>query len=334
MSILVVGSVALDSIQTPFGRVREALGGAATYFSTVASLYDRVSLVGVVGTDFPREHVDFLAGRGVDVRGLQFAEGKTFRWSGRYDYDMNRCETLATELNVFATFSPQLPEDYVGAEYVFLANIDPELQMSVLDQVRSPRLIALDTMNYWIDYKREALTEALKRVDIVLMNEAEARQYAQTFSLIRAAHKILELGPKALIVKKGEYGAVLFVNGGDPTHTYFFAPAYPLEKIADPTGAGDTFAGGFMGYLARTHVGATRESPDSMAIRQAIVHGTIVASFTVEGFSLDRLRTLTLDDIRSRYEAFKRFTSFEEPCPWLGSCERLKEAHPNSHAAF
>jgi len=332
VSILVVGSVALDSIQTPFGRVREALGGAATYFSTVASLYDTVSLVGVVGSDFPREHIDFLVGRGVDIRGLQVAAGKTFRWSGRYDYDMNHCETLATELNVFATFRPTLPEQYRDAEYVFLANIDPELQMSVLDQVRSPRLIALDTMNYWIDYKHDALTEALKRVDIVLMNEAEARQFAKTFSLIRAAHKILELGPKALVIKKGEYGAVLFANGGDPTRTYFFAPAYPLEKIADPTGAGDTFAGGFMGYLAHAHAGAAGGALDNMAIRQAIVHGTVVASFTVEGFSLDRLRTLSLDDIRRRYEAFKRFTSFEVPCPWLGTCERLKQAQPGRDA--
>ncbi len=344
MSILVVGSVALDSIQTPFGRVRDALGGAATYFSTVASLYDRVNLVGVVGSDFPREHIDFLAGRGVDLSGLQVTDGKTFRWAGRYDYDMNKAETLATELNVFADFRPRLPEAYRDAEYVFLANIDPELQMSVLDQVRSPRLIALDTMNYWIDYKRDALTEVLKRVHVVLMNEAETRQYGQTFSLIRAAHKILELGPKALVVKKGEYGAVLFANGGDLTRTYFFAPAYPLEKIADPTGAGDTFAGGFMGYLARTMgasamVGAVPEPPpardalENMVVRQAIVHGTIVASFTVEAFSLDRLRTLTLDDIRRRYEAFKRFTAFEAPCPWLGSCERLKEVN-GGQAAF
>lgn len=329
MSILVVGSVALDSIQTPFGRVREALGGAATYFSAVASLYDRVHLVGVVGTDFPQEHIDFLVQRGVDIRGLQVVPGKTFRWSGRYDYDLNRCETLSTELNVFANFRPVLPEEYRSAEYVFLANIDPELQMSVVEQVRSPRLIALDTMNYWIDYKRDALTEVLKRVDVVLMNEAEARQYGQTFSLIRAAHKILDLGPKALIVKKGEYGAVLMANGGDLTRSFFFAPAFPLEKIADPTGAGDTFAGGFVGYLARTKQGA-----ENMAIRQAIVHGTIVASFTVEGFSLERLRSLSLEDIRGRYEAFKRFTSFELPCPWLSTCERLREAQPNGSAAF
>jgi sugar/nucleoside kinase (ribokinase family) len=321
VSILVVGSVALDCVQTPFGRVHDALGGAATYFSTVASLYDQVNLVGVVGTDFPQEHIDFLAGRGVDIRGLQIAEGRTFRWSGRYDYDMNSAETLSTELNVFADFKPHLPEGYADSEYVFLANIDPELQVGVLDQMRQPKLIALDTMNYWINYKRDALTEALKRVDIVLMNEAEVRQYANTFSLIRAAHKILALGPKALVCKKGEYGAVLFTNGGtDLTRSYFFAPAYPLEKISDPTGAGDTFAGGFMGFLARTR----QTSPQ--AIRQAIVHGSVVASFTVEDFSVGRLRDLTLDQIHERYEAFKRFTSFEPDCPFLEGCERRQTA--------
>ena len=320
MSILVVGSVALDSVGTPFGQVKDALGGAATYFSTVASLYDRVNLVGVVGTDFPGEHINFLASRGVDLRGLQVAEGRTFRWAARYDFDLNAAETLATELNVFADFRPVLPGEYADSEYIFLANIDPELQMSVLDQVRSPRLIALDTMNYWIESKRAALTEALKRVDIVLVNEAEARQYGGTYSLIEAARRILQLGPQALIVKKGEYGAVLFTDSDDLTQSYFFAPAYPLERVADPTGAGDTFAGGFVGYLARSG----QLTPQ--AIRQAIVHGSVAASFTVEGFGVDRLRTLTLDDIQQRYEAFKSFTRFEAACPWLESCERLKGA--------
>ena len=320
MSILVVGSVALDCVETPFGCVRDTLGGAATYFSAVASLYDQVNLVGVVGTDFPREHIDFLIARGVDTRGLQIVAGKTFRWAGRYEYDMNSAQTLSTELNVFADFRPTLPEAYRASEYVFLANIDPELQLGVLDQVRSPRLTVLDTMNYWISNKRDALTEALKRVDIVTLNEAETRQYAGTFSLIQAAQQILALGPKAVIVKKGEYGAVLFTNGGDLTESYFFAPAYPLEKVADPTGAGDTFAGGFVGYLARAR------SDSLETIRRAIVHGSVVASFTVEGFGLERLRTLTLDDIRERYEAFKRFTSFEAACPWLETCERLREA--------
>ncbi len=320
MSILVVGSVAFDTIQTPFGQADMALGGAATFFATVASLYEQVNLVAVVGQDFPREHIDFLAGRGVDIRGLQVAEGKTFHWSGRYNFDLNMAETLATDLNVFADFRPLLPEEYAGSEYVFLANIDPELQMSVLDQVRSPRLIALDTMNFWINSKREALTEVLKRVDIVLMNEAETRQYADTYSLIHAARRILDLGPKALVVKKGEYGAALFTGGGDVADSCFFAPAYPLEKVIDPTGAGDTFAGGFLGFLAR----AGELTPQ--AIRQAIVHGSVVASFTVEDFGVGRLRTLTLEDIARRYEAFKAFTAFEAACPFQETCVRLQEA--------
>ncbi len=325
MSILVVGSVALDTVETPFGRVDHALGGAATFFSTVASLYSQANLVGVVGKDFPRAHIDFLARRGVDIRGLQIVDGKTFHWSGRYGFDMNACETLATDLNVFADFRPVLPEDYRSSEYVFLANIDPELQMSVLDQVRSPRLIALDTMNFWIASKREALTEALKRVHVVLMNEGEVRQYAGTANLIAGARQILGLGPKALVVKKGEYGAALYSAGEDLSRSCFFAPAYPLEKVVDPTGAGDSFAGGFVGYLAS--VGQVGPK----TIRQAIVHGSVVASFTVEDFSVERLRTLTLDDIRARYEAFRAFTAFDAACPWLESCERLQGVH--SHAA-
>jgi len=312
VSILVVGSVALDSIQTPFERVKDALGGSATYFSTVAQMYDQVNLVAVVGTDFPQEHIQF------NLDGLQVAEGKTFRWSGRYDYSMNVAETLDTQLNVFAAFHPKLPESYRESEYVFLANIDPALQLEVLSQIRRPKLTVLDTMNYWINYRKETLAQAMAAVDIVLMNEAEVRQYANTFSLIRAAHKILSLGPKALVVKKGEYGAVLFANGGDPTRSYFFAPAYPLEKIKDPTGAGDSFAGGFIGYLA--HHGST----DGKYIRRAIVHGSVVASFAVEGFSVDRLRTLTSEDIEHRYNEFKDFTNFEPTCPWSADCEHIK----------
>jgi sugar/nucleoside kinase (ribokinase family) len=305
LSILVVGSVGLDDLQTPFGRRKGVLGGAATYFSTAASLYGKVSLVAVVGTDFPDEHIDFLAGRGVDLRGLQVAEGKTFRWSGRYDYDFNQAQTLDTQLNVFADFHPELPEEYRSCEYVFLANIDPDLQIEVLEQVDAPRLTALDTMNYWIDYKRDALTKAMSLVDVVLINEAEARQYAQTFSLIRAAGKILELGPGAVVVKRGEYGAVLYVNGGgDLCSVCFFAPAYPLEKIQDPTGAGDSFAAGFVGYLARSG------DISPAGLRRAVVHGSVVASFAVEGFSIDRLRTLNMAEIEERYRDFRRFVSF------------------------
>jgi sugar/nucleoside kinase (ribokinase family) len=305
LSILVVGSVALDSVQTPFGKVDDALGGSATYFATAASLYERVSLVAVVGADFPQQHIDFLHSRNVDLAGLQRVEGKTFRWKGRYDYDLNRAQTLDTQLNVFASFHPRLPEHYRDAQYVFLANIDPELQSEVARQIKSPKLIALDTMNYWIDYKKDKLSGAMSLADIVLMNEAEAREYGNTFSLIRAARKILALGPRAVIVKKGEYGASLFADGADMVSQYFFAPAYPLEKIADPTGAGDTFAGGVIGYLAK-HNDTSME-----ALKRAIIHGSVAASFTVEAFSVDRLKSLTLDDIAQRYRDMQRVTHFE-----------------------
>ena len=305
MSILVVGSLALDSIQTPFGKVKDALGGSAVYFSAAASLFDHVNLVGVVGADFPPDGIDFLRSRNIDLSGLQVAEGKTFRWSGRYDYDLNTAQTLDTQLNVFATFHPTLPEYYKDAEYVFLANIDPELQIEVLQQVRRPKLVVLDTMNYWIDYKREAVTEAFRLADVIIINEAETKQFAKTFSLIRAARKILDLGPSVLVIKKGEYGATMFANGENPISSNFFIPAYPLEKIQDPTGAGDSFAGGFMGYLARS--GAITIG----AMKRAIVHGSVVASFVVEDFSVNRLKTLEPEEIAARYEEFKHFTHFE-----------------------
>ena len=320
MSILVVGSVALDSIQTPFGRVKEALGGSATYFSAASRLYDKVNLVAVVGQDFPQEHVQSFREWGVNLDGLQVADGKTFRWSGRYSYDMNSAETLDTQLNVFATFHPELPEAYKESEFVFLANIDPVLQLEILSQIRKPKLTVLDTMNYWINYRKDALTKVISAVDIVLLNEAETRQYGNTFSLIRAARKILSLGPKALVVKKGEYGAALFVSNGDLNDSFFFVPAYPLEKIQDPTGAGDSFAGGFVGYLA------SRGSTLMDDVKRAIVHGSVVASYTVEDFSVGKLRTLTRAQVQERYLDFKRFTNFEPTCPWAESCSHLAAA--------
>ena len=249
--------------------------------------------------------MDFLRSRQVDLSGLQRVEGKTFRWKGRYDYDLNTAQTLDTQLNVFATFHPQLPDNFRDAEFVFLANIDPELQAEVAKQIRKPRLIALDTMNYWIDYKKDALTNALSLADIVLMNEAEAREYGTTFSILRAARKIMALGPRAVIIKKGEYGAALFCKSDHLLSQYFFAPAYPLEKINDPTGAGDTFAGGFLGYLA-SHNDTSIE-----AMKRAIIHGSVVASYTVEAFSVDRLRSLTPADIATRYHEMQHFTHFE-----------------------
>ncbi|MBI2320701.1 MAG: sugar kinase, partial [Chloroflexi bacterium] len=264
MSILVVGSVALDTVETPFGRVEEALGGSAVYFSLAARLYAPVRLVAVVGEDFPAEHVALLHQHGVDVAGLERAAGPTFRWSGRYDFDLNSAETLDTQLNVFASFHPKMPPAYGDSEFLFMANIDPDLQREVLQQVPDTKLRALDTMNFWITSKPEQLASAMSLVDIVLMNEAEARQFAGTHSLLRAARRILELGPRALIVKKGEYGAVLFSEYG-----YFVAPAYPLEDVRDPTGAGDSFAGGFLGFLAR----AGEITPRTL--KQAIIHGSV-----------------------------------------------------------
>ena len=302
MDILVVGSVAFDSVETPFGKVEEALGGSATYFSTSASFFADVALVAVVGDDFPEEHVDMLRERGVDVDGLQRVKGgKTFRWKGRYDYDLNQAHTLETHLNVFSDFTPDLPESYRDAPVVFLANIDPELQMKVLDQVKNPGLVACDTMNYWIESKPDALKELFKRVDLLVINEGEAREFAGEANLVKAAEMILGCGPKTLIVKRGEYGALMFTAA-----SVFSAPAYPLEDIYDPTGAGDTFAGGLLGYLANTG-----EFSDEN-VRRGIIFGSVMASFNVEAFSMDRLKKLDMAEVNGRYGDFKRLTHFED----------------------
>ena len=260
MSILVVGSLALDSIETPFGKVNEALGGSAVYFSVAASFFADVNLVGVVGQDFPQEHVQFLQERGVDIQGLQREEGNTFRWKGNYGYDLNEARTVGTDLNVFEMFNPTIPDPYCRSEYVFLANIDPELQLRVLNQVHRPKIIACDTMNFWIENKREALKETIRWVDIFIINEAEVREFAQEANLVKAARSILSMGPKTLIVKQGNYGALMFTE-----NSIFSAPAYPLEETMDPTGAGDTFAGGFMGYLANSH------NLEDAGLRRAII---------------------------------------------------------------
>ncbi len=301
MGILVVGSVAFDSVETPFGVVENVLGGSATYFATSASYFTDVSLVAVVGEDFPNEHTSFLESRNIDLRGLVRNPGKTFSWKGKYGYDLNEAQTLETKLNVFETFKPTIPFEYADAEYLFLANIDPELQTDVLSQVKNPRIIASDTMNYWISSKPEALKKVIGKVDILIINDAEARQLSQEPNLVKSARKILSLGVKTLIVKRGEYGVLMFTDS-----TVFSAPAYPLEEVFDPTGAGDTFAGGFMGYLANT--GNVSEA----GIRQAIVFGSVMASFNVEQFSLDRLRNLSYREIEERYRSFKAMTHFED----------------------
>lgn len=298
--LLIVGSVAFDNVKTPLGEVNEALGGAAVYSSVAASFFAPVNLVGVVGEDFPEEHVGFLAARGIDCTGLQRVPGKTFRWSGYYEYDLNQAHTTDTQLNVFADFRPHLPENYRDAKYVFLANIDPVLQLQVLDQVNSPKMAVCDTMNYWIDTKKPELLEVLKRVDIAFMNDAEARQLCGTSSVIRAARQIRELGPRCVVIKKGEHGAMLFTD-----HSFFSAPSYPLDEVVDPTGAGDSFAGGFMGYLA-----STGDLSDAN-LRKAVVCGSTVASFNVEDFSLRRMTKLDISDISARYDEFRTICYFD-----------------------
>ncbi|OGU01062.1 MAG: sugar kinase [Geobacteraceae bacterium GWC2_48_7] len=301
MGIVVVGTVAFDTVETPFGRGENVLGGSATYFSTSASFFTDVSLVAVVGEDFPQEHVEFLKSRQINTEGLQQIPGKTFHWTGKYGYDLNEAQTLDTQLNVLMEFNPKLPQSYRNAEYLFLANIDPDLQMQVLEQVENPKLIACDTMNFWISSKPEALERVLKKVDIVVINEGEARQFTGEANLVKAARSIIALGCKRLVVKRGEYGVLMFT-----ADSVFAAPAYPLEEVFDPTGAGDTFAGGFIGYLANT--GDTSEE----GIRQAIIFGSVMASFNVEDFSLERMKRLSYGEIEARYKSFKSLTSFRD----------------------
>jgi sugar/nucleoside kinase (ribokinase family) len=301
VSLLVVGTVALDSVKTPFGNVDNALGGSATYFSTSASYFTDVRLVAVIGEDFPREHIQFLKSKAIDTRGLEVQKGETFRWKGEYGYDLNEARTLATDLNVLATFKPRILDDYKDSDVVFLANVDPEIQLDVLKQVNKPKLVACDTMNYWIASKPDALKRTLREVDLLTINEAEIRQLADEASLVKAAKRVQAMGPKTIVVKQGSYGALMF-NG----HSVFSAPAYPLESVFDPTGAGDTFAGGFMGFLAST----MNFTEDSM--RKAVIFGSVMASLNVEAFSLDRLRSLDYREIEGRYREFKKLTHFED----------------------
>ena len=300
MSVLVVGSVALDSVETPFGKADEVLGGSATFFSASASHLTPVQLVGVVGSDYPVERLNALAARGVDLAGLQRDEGHSFRWRGRYRHDLNSAETLETHLGVFSNFRPQIPEQFRSAPFVFLANIDPRLQLEVLSQVHRPRLVACDTMNFWIESRRPELLQLIERVDLITLNDGEARQLTEQSNLVRAARWILDRGPKHVIIKKGEHGAFMFTRD-----TIFFAPAYPLESVFDPTGAGDSFAGGFMGYLART--GDLGEEN----LRRAVVFGSAMGSFAVEKFSIERLLELDRATIDARVRDFQRLVAFD-----------------------
>jgi sugar/nucleoside kinase (ribokinase family) len=300
MTVLVVGSVALDSVETPFGRADDALGGSATYFAASASHHTRVQVVGVVGDDYPLKKLQELEARGVDLAGLEKATGESFRWRGRYRHDLNSAETIETRLGVFSHFSPKIPAQFKSAKYVFLGNIDPRLQLDVLNQVDKPKLVACDTMNFWIESRRADLIKLLGRVDIITLNDAEARQLTEQSNLVKAARWILDKGPKSVVIKKGEHGAFMFHE-----NRVFFAPAYPLESVFDPTGAGDSFAGGFMGYLART------DDLSEANMRRACVIGSVMGSFVVEGFSITRLLEITKDDIARRIGDFQQLVAFD-----------------------
>jgi len=299
LSILVVGSIAFDSVETPFGKAEEVLGGSASYFSIAASFFTNIRLVAVVGEDFPREYLDFFRERGVDLQGLQRLPGRTFRWRGKYSRDLNERQTIDTCLNVFEDFRPKIPEQYRSSQYIFLANIDPDLQLEVLKQVKAPKLTAGDTMNFWIEGKLRSVKETLRAMDILTINQEEAEQLSNEDNLVRAARKISSLGPKTIIIKRGEYGALMFTEG-----SIFSAPAYPLETVCDPTGAGDSFAGGFLGYLARA------QEWDDKNLRKAVIFGSVMASFCVEDFSLNRLKSLSYPEIEERFREFKELTIF------------------------
>ena len=301
MSLLVVGSVAFDPLESPYGKVERTVGGAATYFAVAASFFAPVSLVAIVGEDFTEKDAEIFRGRHIDTDGLERTAGKTFFWAGRYSENLNERVTLATDLNVFAGFKPRLPEKYKTSKYVFLANIAPDLQRDVLHQVKGkPKLAALDTMNYWIERTPSELRETLKHVDILMINDSETRQLSNEHNLLRAAKHIFKMGPSTLVVKRGEYGAMMVDKRG-----VFCVPAFPLEEPHDPTGAGDSFAGGFMGYLA----GAKNLS--DATLRKAMVYGSVLGSFSVERFGLDRLRTLKRSEIHARARHFAKLTQFK-----------------------
>jgi sugar/nucleoside kinase (ribokinase family) len=298
-----VGSLGLDTIETPFAKIEESLGGSAVYISLAASFFSpEVKLVGVVGEDFPKKYIQLLRDHHIDLEGLQIVKGgKTFRWSGKYHYDMNSRETIFTELNVFKDFNPVIPENYRDSKFIVLGNIDPDLQMNVLNQLNHPEFIICDTMNYWIERKNEALRKLLTMVDLLVVNDSEARLLANHPNLIRAAKIILEMGPKKLVIKKGEHGSLLITRD-----TIFVAPAFPLENISDPTGAGDTFAGGMVGYLSRAN------SINDEELKKAIIYGSVLASFCVEKFSVDGLLSLNDSKINDRFTQFCKLIQIEE----------------------
>lgn len=295
-SILVVGSVGYDTISTPKGQRSHILGGSANYFSIAASLFAPVRVVGVVGEDYKPEHKRLLEQRKVDLRGLQQVKGQTFAWEGKYEDDMNEAKTLATHLNVLESFRPAIPKEYQDSEVVFLANIDPTLQLQVLEQCSKPQLVAADTMNYWISSKKSELLKVLSKIDILLINEGELRELTGSWNTIRAAKDVMMMGPKAVVIKRGEYGFILFNET-----RYFILPAYPVEEVVDPTGAGDTFAGGFLGYLAKNNKGINREE-----LKQACIYGCMLASFTVQDFGVEGVSRVTMSELENRIQSYKQ----------------------------
>ncbi len=300
VDVVIVGSVALDNVKTPFGKRENVLGGSASYASTAASFFCKPGLVGVVGKDFPQEHVDFFRKKGIDTKGLEICDGKTFHWEGAYEFDLNQARTIKTELNVFEKFNPILPKEYRRADYLFLGNIMPELQLKVLEQMeKRPKLVLADTMNLWIQTKREKVLEVVKKSDICLMNDSEARQLFNTSNLLNAAREILKLDSNMAIIKKGEHGCIFLTD-----KKFFAIPGYPLENVVDPTGAGDCFAGALIGYLSKA--GAMDESE----FRKALVCASSVASFNAEGFSLEKLKEISLADINGRFKEFKEMVRF------------------------
>lgn len=299
MSIVVVGTVAFDSIETPHGSVERVLGGSASYFAVAASFFSPVKIVGVVGQDFPEDYLELFTRREIDIEGLTREKGETFHWRGRYHEDLNVRDTVELRLNVLVGFVPRLPESYKEAEYVFLGNIDPAMQMEVLNQLERMRLVACDTMDHWIQGSGDELRKVLRKIEMLIINDSEARLLSGEHNIVRAARAILKLGPKVVLIKRGEYGVLQFSDS-----SLFATPAYPLEEVFDPTGAGDSFAGGFLGYLARSR------DHSQKGLRRAIVYGSVVASFTVEDFGLKRLTTLSLPEIEERYQRFINLTDF------------------------
>ncbi|MFH0868355.1 MAG: PfkB family carbohydrate kinase [Candidatus Woesearchaeota archaeon] len=295
---VIIGTIALDSLETPFGKVKDALGGSASYASIAASFFSKPGILSIIGKDFPDKHIKSLNKRGINTSGITLGE-KTFRWQGFYEFDMNQAKTLRTELNALESYKVKVPEDYKKAKYVFLANIDPELQLATVNAMEKPELVVMDTMNFWIEHKKTQVLEAIDKADILVLNDAEARQLFNTPNLVKAAHAALKLHSKAVIIKKGEHGALLFTD-----NKHFNAPGYPLENITDPTGCGDCFGGAFTGYLAKT-----RDLSEAN-MRKAVIYGSIIASYNAEGFSVERLSTINNKDIENRYKELKSISEF------------------------